>query len=332
VFILSKVLDVGCTSFAGSVFVDAALTAGFYVVGRTPSGEVNVNFLPYKRNALVKNYKFHQLHLVDNLEQIISVIGDSEPEYVVDFAGQGMVAESWDAPELLYETNLVSKVRLHDFLRKCRFLKKYERVSTPEVYGSNAGLIGESCGYNPSTPYAVSHAAVDMSLLAFHRNYGFPVVITRFANFYGPGQQLYRIIPKTILTAISSGVLNLHGGGSSVRAFIYASDIATALLLALQKGEAGEVYHFTTDEFLTIREVVERILWRLDIDFDSCVKITPDRLGKDQAYLMDSSKAKNALGWQPLVSFDEGVNSTISWVREGLTEFMDLPHEYKHKS
>jgi dTDP-glucose 4,6-dehydratase len=329
---LSKVLVLGCNSFAGSVFVDSALTAGFDVVGINRSGEGSMNFLPYKRNARVKNYKFHQLHLVNNLEQIISVIGDCEPEYIVDFAGQGMVAESWEAPELWYETNLVSKVRLHDFLRKCRFLKQYIRVSTPEVYGSNTGLISESCGYNPSTPYAVSHAAVDMSLLAFYRNYGFPAVITRFANFYGPGQQLYRIIPKTVLTALSSGVLNLHGGGSSIRAFIYASDIASALLLTLQKGEPGEVYHFTTDEFLTIREVVERILRRLDIDFDSCVKITSDRLGKDQAYLMDSSKAKKALGWQPLVSFDRGVDSTISWVREGITEFMDLPHEYKHKS
>lgn len=329
---MSRLLVLGCNSFAGAVFVDAALSAGFDVVGINRSDEGHAAFLPYKKNSQLNRYKFYQLHLVENLDQVISVITKFDPDYVVDFAGQGMVAESWDDPGLWYTTNLVAKVKLHDILRKSRNLKKYIRVSTPEVYGSNEGLINEDHGYNPSTPYAVSHAAADMSLLAFYRNYEFPVVITRFANFYGPGQQLYRIVPKTILTALSGGVLNLHGGGTSVRAFIFASDVANALLLTLQKGVVGEVYHFTTDEFLTIREVVERIFNRLQVDFDSSVKIAPERLGKDQAYLMDSSKAKTALSWSPSVNFNSGVDATISWVKENFTDLINMPHEYKHKS
>ena len=101
-----------------------------------------------------------------------------------------MVAESWTAPAQWYTTNIVAKVRLHDWLRQQSWLERYVRISTPEVYGSHDTLQPESWHLNPSTPYAVSHAAIDLSLRAFHAHYGFPVVFTRFANFYGPGQQL----------------------------------------------------------------------------------------------------------------------------------------------
>jgi len=289
-------------------------------------------FLPHKSNPRLDAYQFHQMHLVEDIDAICGVIGAFRPDYVIDFAGQGMVAESWQQPELWYTTNLVAKVKLHDFLRKQSWLRKYVRVSTPEVYGSTDELIREDHPYHPSTPYAVSHAAVDMSIMAFHRNYGFPAVLARFANFYGPGQQLYRIVPKTILVALTGKKLPLHGGGTSIRAFIHARDVAAAILMLLDKGVAGEVYHFSTTEFLSIRQVVERILGQLGIDFSSAVEVAAERPGKDQAYLMDASKAGRELGWKPGINFDEGIAQTVAWIRENLQEMRTLPWNYVHRA
>ena len=110
-----------------------------------------------------------------------------------------MVGESWLNPDHWMMTNVVSTVRLHDRLRSFDFLERYVHVTTPEVYGSTEGWVREDAPFNPSTPYAVSRAAGDMSLRTYFATYGFPVVFTRAANVYGPGQQLYRIIPRTIL-------------------------------------------------------------------------------------------------------------------------------------
>lgn len=329
---MARISVLGANSFSGAVFVDAALTAGHDVSGINRSPEGAAMFLPYKSNPRAWAYRFHKLHLVNDLDAMLGVINEFRPDYVVDFAGQGMVAESWHQPELWYMTNLVFKVKLHDHLRKQPWLQKYVRVSTPEVYGSTDELIREDHPYRPSTPYAVSHAAVDMSLTAFQRNYGFPVVLTRFANFYGPGQQLYRIVPKTILVALTGKKLQLHGGGTSIRAFIHARDVASALLLVLEKGVAGETYHFSTAEFLSIRQVVERILIQLGIDFDKTVEVAADRPGKDQAYLMDASKAARELGWKPRFGFDEGVAQTVSWIKGNLDAMRTLPWDYAHKS
>ena len=110
-----------------------------------------------------------------------------QPELVVNFAAQGMVAESWLNPTHWYRTNVVAQVALHDALRQKPFLQKYVHVTTPEVYGStDGGWINEHNHFSPSTPYAVSRAACDLHLHSFHEAYDFPVVFTRAANVYGP--------------------------------------------------------------------------------------------------------------------------------------------------
>src|SRR5882762_10152566 len=222
----TRVAVLGSNSFAGASFIDAALTAGHQVLGVNRSAEPSPMFLPYRKNPYAASYRFRQLDLNRDFEAICALLVDFSPHFVLDFAGQGMVAESWSRPEQWYETNIVAKVRLHDCLRQQPALQKYIRVSTPEVYGSTAHPVQEGQPYAPSTPYAVSHAAIDMSLTAFHRNYSFPVVLTRFANFFGPGQQLYRIVPRTVIYALLGQRLQLHGGGTSVRAFIHGGDVA----------------------------------------------------------------------------------------------------------
>lgn len=328
---MARIAVLGSNSFAGATFVDTALSGGHELFGVNRSAEASQIFLPYKANPRACAYTFRQLDLNRNMELVCSALDEFAPSFIVDFAGQGMVAESWKWPEQWYETNIVAKVRLHEFLRTRPWLVKYVRVSTPEVYGSTAELIREDHPYAPSTPYAVSHAATDLSLAAFHRNYGFPAVLTRFANFFGPGQQLYRIVPRTILYALSGRRLPLHGGGASVRAFVHARDVARGLLAVCDSGNPGETYHFSPAEFRSIREVVQTVCAELGVDLERAVEQAPDRPGKDQAYLMDATKAREQLGWQPAVPFVQGIQETIRWVKDNLEEMKRLPWDYVHK-
>lgn len=321
-------------SFAGSAYVSHALSLGHDVLGVSRSPEPSAAFLPYRHlpKDVENRFRFVQADLNQNLDQIFALLDEFRPDVVVDFAGQGMVAESWNAPEQWYQTNVVAKVRIHSFLRGKDWLKRYVRISTPEVYGSSDQLITEDQPYNPSTPYAVSHAAQDMSLKAFHANLGFPVVFGRFSNFFGEHQQLYRIVPKTILCVLTGKKLPLHGGGTSVRAFIHASDVATGIEAMIARGRTGQVYHFSTDQFISIRNVVERICDKLGVAFDKAVEISPERLGKDQAYLMATAKARKELDWSDKVSFDEGLDRTIAWIKTNLAELRKLPWAYIHKA
>ena len=329
---MARIAVLGSNSFAGATFVDAALCRGHELLGVNRSAEGSPFFLPYKNNPRARAYTFKQLDLNRDMPLICSALDAFAPSFVVDFAGQGMVAESWTWPEHWYQTNLVAKVRLHEFLRTRPWLMKYVRVSTPEVYGNTKEPVREDHPYAPSTPYAVSHAAADMSLAAFHRNYGFPAVLTRFANFFGPGQQLYRIVPRAILYALSGRRLPLHGGGVSVRAFVHARDAAAALLAVCEAGKPGETYHFSSGEFHPIREVVQTVCAQLGIDFERVVEAAPDRPGKDQAYRMDAAKAAEQLGWRPSVAFVQGIRETIGWVKDNFTEMKRLPWDYVHKS
>jgi dTDP-glucose 4,6-dehydratase len=330
---MTQRLVLASNSFAGAAYVAHALRLGHEVVGVSRSPEPGPLFLPYRHLAPNQQarFRFVQADLNSDLERIFALLDETRPEVVVDFAGQGMVAESWGAPEQWYQTNVVAKSRLHGFLRHKDWLKRYVRISTPEVYGSCEGLIAETAPYRPSTPYAVSHAATDMSLRAFHQALGFPVVIGRFANFFGEHQQLYRIVPKTILCVLTGQRLPLHGGGTSVRAFIHTSDVATGIEAMIARGALGEVYHFSTDRFVSIRQVVETICAKLGVAFDTAVEVSPERLGKDQAYLMDTAKARAALGWHDRVSFGEGLDHTIAWIKANLADLRALPWTYQHK-
>lgn len=242
-----------------------------------------------------------------------------------------MVAESWANPDHWYETNVVANVKLHEGLRRLDFLKKYVHVSTPEVYGSCTGTVREDAAFNPSTPYAASRAAADMHLMTFFRNYSFPVVFTRAANVFGPGQQLYRIIPRTILYIELGKKLQLHGGGHSVRSFIDGRDVAAATLAVAARGKIGSAFHLSTGEYLSIRALVEKICQRMGVQFDDLVEIVDDRPGKDAAYLLDSGKARSELGWSDQISLDRGIDDTISWVRANLQALKSAPHDYIHK-
>jgi dTDP-glucose 4,6-dehydratase len=325
-----KLVVLGSNSFSGAQFVDFVLGEGVEVIGISRSPEPHGVFLPYRQRQDAP-FRFIQGDLNHDLDRIMEIIDGFRPDYVVNFAAQGMVAESWQKPEDWFQTNTVSNVKLHDRLRRCDFLKRYVHVSTPEVYGSCEGTIAENTRYNPTTPYAVSRAAADMSLMSFHRAYHFPVVFTRAANVYGPGQQLYRIIPRSILFFLTGRKLQLHGGGQSVRSFIHIRDVAEGTLRTARIGKSGEIYHFSTTRNISIRALVEAIAERMSIRFQDHVEVVGERLGKDAAYLLDSSKAKRELGWQDKISLEFGIDNTIRWVEENLDVLTKQPLNYIHK-
>lgn len=328
-----KIVVIGSNSFSGASFVAAALKSGAEVIGISRSPEAAAVFLPYRwlERGLLERFRFYSFDLNHDLDAIMAVIHEWKPDFVVNFAAQSMVAESWRNPDHWMLTNLVANVRFHEMLRRCDFLNKYVHVSTPEVYGSCEGLVQENTSYNPSTPYAVSRAAADMSLMTFFKAYSFPVVFTRAANVYGPGQQLYRIIPRTILFFLTGRKLQLHGGGHSVRSFIHIRDVADGTLRVARKAEPGQIYHFSTTRNISIRTVVEMIAEQLNVPLSDCVEVVGERLGKDSAYLLDSSKAREELGWEAQISLEQGIEETIGWIRDNLDELCRQPTDYIHK-
>jgi dTDP-glucose 4,6-dehydratase len=326
-----KAVIIGSNSFSGSHFVDSAFQEGLDTIGISRSVEPDAVFLPYKKKQNSK-FRFYQADLNRDLNKIMEVINSFRPDYVVNFAAQSMVGESWIHPEHWFQTNVVANIKLHDQLRKCSFLKKYVHISTPEVYGSCEGLVKENTAYNPSTPYAVSRAAADMSLMSFYRTYNFPVVFTRAANVYGPGQQLYRIIPKTILCFLLGRKIPLHGGGHSVRSFIHIRDVVDGTLRAARIGRSGDIFHFSTLRQISIRSLVELIARQMNVSFEDNVDVVEDRPGKDAAYLLDSSRAKEILHWKDSIGLEQGIEETISWVKDNLEILNKQSLNYVHKA
>lgn len=327
-----KIFVLASGSFSGSHFVDHCLSLGARIEGINRSKESSKTFLPYLNNKWCKNFKFYQLNLNHNLTEIIDLIQQFKPHFIVDFAGQGMVAQSWSQPEQWFETNVLSKVKLHEALRRCPFLESYLRFSTPEVYGSTEQEITESTALNPSTPYAVSHAAIDMSLMAYYRQYKFPAILTRTTNVYGPGQQLYRIIPRAILSARLHKKLTLDGGGLSVRNFIEISDVARALVALLLKPESrGQIFHIGSAEYTSIKDLVKKIASHTGVPYEKFVQEGEERPGKDHAYMVNSSKIRKWTNWTPQLGLDQGLERVIAWVDAHLHQLDTLNWDYVHR-
>lgn len=327
-----KIAVIGSNSFSGASFVNITLNSGYSVIGVSRSAEQNDLFLPYANHPQrADRFSFHQLDINNDLDLIIELMETERPEYIVNFAAQAMVAESWLYPEHWFMTNTVSTTLLFNRLKDLSFIKKYVHVTTPEVYGSCSGYVKEGQPFNPSTPYAASRAAGDMSLKTFVDNYGFPAVSTRAANVYGAGQQLYRIIPRTILYIRQGKKLQLHGGGHSERSFIHINDVADATLKLAVEGEVGEVYHIATQSTISIRNLVQLVCDEMETELEEVVDIVDDRPGKDAAYLLDSLKIRERLGWQDVVTLERGIEEAGAWIDANLSQLEQQVDRYVHK-
>jgi len=325
-----KILVIGSNSFSGAAFSSSMLRKGYEVTGMSRSTEPADVLSPYKWIDHSK-FSFHQMDINHHLSAMMEVIHDEKPEYIFNFSAQSMVAQSWEHPEHWFMTNVISTVKLHDELRQCEFLKKFVHVTTPEVYGNCVGFVKEDYPFNPSTPYAVSRAAGDMSLKTFVENYNFPAVSTRAANVFGAGQQLYRIIPRMVLFIRLGKKLQLHGGGASIRSFIHIDDVSEATFRIAELGVVGETYHISTDRMISIKDLVTLICKKMDVEFNDHVEIVDERPGKDAAYSLDSSKLRNNLSWEDKVTLEKGLEEVINWVDQNFDTLKNMEHDYVHK-
>ncbi len=330
----TRVAVIGSNSFSGSDFVDLLLEEGHYeVVGISRSPEKSEVFLPYKRhmNGAGSRFRFHQLDLNHEIPKMLQVLEDFRPEAIVNFAAQSEVAPSWENPDHWFLTNAVALTRLVNGLKDKKWLKRYVHISSPEVYGTCEGFITESAPVNPSTPYAASKAAGDLSLFTYHKNFAFPIVTIRATNVYGAYQQLFKIIPRSVINLKLGKTIQLHGGGVAVKSYIHIRDVSRGELAAMEKGRPGEIYHLSPDRGYAVKEVVETICRRMGKDFAKCTEAVAERLGQDKAYTIDSSKARKEFGWKPAVSLDEGIGQVISWVDRYWDQIQRQPLNYAHK-
>lgn len=328
---MKKVFVIGSNSFSGSHFVDFLLEkTQYYVIGMSRSPEKKDFYLPYKKKNS-SMFEFHQLDLNRNMPQILKLSDENKPEYIVNFASQSMVGESWEHPEHWYKTNVLSIVALTNNLKGREYLKKYVHISTPEVYGNCSGNVKEDAPFNPSTPYAASRAAADVFIQLLVKTFKFPAVFTRAANVYGPGQQLFKIIPRSIIFVKKEKKIPLHGGGNAQRSFIHIKDVCDGTVKIMEQANPGEVYHLSTNTLHSIRNIVQLICDKISSDFDKSIENVPTRLGLDAAYILDSSKAEKDFNWKPRIELNDGINEVIKWINENWSDISNESLEYAHK-
>lgn len=327
---MKKVLVIGSNSFSGSDFIDFLLQKNEYQIkGVSRSLEKDAVFLPYKKRGS-ENFSFHQIDLNHQMGELEQICDSFQPEFIVNFAAQSEVAPSWENPDHWFLTNAVSITRLANMLKDKKYLRKYVHISSPEVYGSCSGNLKEDAPMNPTTPYAASKAAGDLSLFTYFKNFSFPLVMIRATNVYGAGQQLFKIIPRSILYIKGKKMIELHGGGEAVKSYIHIRDVSKGEWLAMEKGVPGEIYHLSPDQGIQVKEVVREICRLMKVPFETAAKAVGERLGQDKAYLIDSSKARKELGWTPSVSLAEGLLGTCQWIEENYQDISQRPLAYIH--
>lgn len=327
---VEKIVVVGCNSFTGGYVVDELLAAGEYQILGIDREEKGGLFVPYKERDL-SLFRFAKMDLNKDMPALITLLLSAHPDYVINLAALSEVAPSWERPEQWMQTNVVALTELADHVRRLPSLKKFVQVSTPEVYGSVSGRVKEDASLNPSTPYAASKAAFDLLLGTFVKHYGFPAVYMRASNVYGAHQQLFKIVPRTIIYARLGRKLKLHGGGEATRAFIHVRDVARAYIAGMRHGSPGEVYHVSPAADIQIRELVQRLCGLLGVDFDEITEVTSPRPGHDAAYQLDSTKARTELSWQAEVTLEDGLRETSSWIEQNWAEIKQQALEYVHQ-
>lgn len=325
-----RVAVLGSNSFSGSDFVDHLLDdPNTQVLGISRSAEKGPLFLPYLEKHS-PNYRFVQADFNDDMERILRELDTFEPEFIVNFAAQSEVAPSWIHPEHWFQTNTVSLAKLVNGLKDRTYVQKYVHISSPEAYGTCEGNVLETAPLNPSTPYAASKAAADLLLKTYAQNYNFPLVTVRATNVYGAYQQLFKIIPRTVIRLKLDQMIELHGGGVAVKSFIQIRDVSRGEEAIMERGRIGDIYHLSPDGGVAVRDVVQRICTMMGRSFETSTRAVAERLGQDAAYVIDSTKARTELGWQPRVGLDEGLQGVVNWIERYWDDVKKQPHEYVH--
>ena len=245
--------------------------------------------------------------------EVLQRILNQGVDAVVNFAAESHVDRSiLDASEFA-RTNIVGTLNLLQAARKAG-INRFLQISTDEVYGSlgATGAFTEETPLAPNSPYAASKASADLLARSFHQTYGFPCLITRCSNNYGPFQFPEKLIPLLVTNALAGMALPIYGDGLYTRDWIHVHDHCSALDRVLHQGCPGEVYNIGARQEKTNLEIVRLVLQVLEKD-ESLISFVADRPGHDRRYAIDSAKLERELGWQPEISFDSGMRSTIDW-------------------
>ena len=326
-----RILVIGSNSFSGSSLVKHLIQNGYFVFGISRRNEIQAPYNPYGIDSNSNNFIFNKLDLNQDAEKIANICFENNIETVINFSAQSMVAESWERPYEWYDTNLVSLAKLVQiFVSKKIKISKFIQFTTPEVYGNTFGKLKENFNFAPTTPYAISRSAGDLHLKAMLNEFQFPVIFTRAANVYGEHQPNYRIVPKTFITGLSLGKLDLHGGGVSKRSFIHIDDVSQAILKIIEGGEIGLTYHISTNQIVSINELVNMCCIIMNIDFERFCQNVEERPGKDFSYELDSDLIRTKLNWHDEINLKDGLLRTHDWVKNNFAMISSHSNEYEH--
>jgi dTDP-glucose 4,6-dehydratase len=232
---------------------------------------------------------------------------------VVNFAAETHVDRSIAEPDAFVQTHAVGTWVLLEAVRQASV--RFVQVSTDEVYGSiDEGSFTESSPLQPSSPYSATKAGADLLVASYFHTYGTEALICRGSNNYGPYQYPEKLIPLMVLNALHGDHLPVYGDGMQVRNWIYVEDFCAGIGHTLAHGVPGEAYNVGGPDECPNIEVVRRILELTGRD-DSLIEHVTDRPGHDRRYSLGSEKVR-ALGWEPRVRFEDGLERTVAWYRD----------------
>jgi dTDP-glucose 4,6-dehydratase len=275
-----------------------------------------------------KNFRYHAYHITYELDSVMEVLDKEKPEVIINYAAQGEGAVSWKKSWRFFETNSMALAKLSEELMSRDYVERFIQIGTSELYGSVDFAAKETTPIQATSPYAASKAAFDMYLVSAHRFLKFPMNIIRPSNAYCPGQLLHRVIPKTVICGLTGKKLPLQGGGRAEKSYIHARDLARAILLVSEKAPLGTIYNAGPKDPTSIRRVVELTAQARVMPFEQLCEMTEDRLGQDSRYWLDSSAIKKDVGWEPQISWEEGLDEMVAWGRKYLGQLRDWPMDY----
>ena len=266
-------------------------------------------------------YEFRQGDISDR-DSVDEVLKEFSIDSIVNFAAESHVDRSILDSTPFVHTNIGGTQVLIDSART-NGIDRFVQVSTDEVYGSlgETGEFSEDTPLAPNSPYAASKTAADLLVRAAVHTHGFPGMITRCSNNYGPYQFPEKLIPLFISNALQHQPLPVYGDGTNVRDWIHVDDHCRGIAAVLRSGEPGDIFNFGGRSELSNIGLTRRLLELLDRP-ETLIRFVPDRPGHDKRYAIDCSRAEKMLGWKPLVSFEEGLKSTVDWYLQN-SEWVD---------
>ena len=277
------------------------------------------------------NYSFKKLN-IQNQDEITTLILESKPRAILNFAAESHVDRSIEGPENFINSNIVGTYSLLEAsLQYWNSLGEKEKdnfrffhISTDEVFGSlnmRDEKSTEESPYRPNSPYSASKAASDHLVRAWHHTFELPTLISNCTNNYGPHQHQEKLIPLIITNALENKNLPIYGDGKNIRDWLYVEDHCEAIIKILEDGKPGETYNIGGNCEKNNLEVVSEICKILDSvkpkqdgsSYKEQIEFVKDRPGHDFRYSLDTSKIKKDFNWKPKESFSSGLEKTVQW-------------------